>query len=169
MWYVIQSWTGQEEETAKECREKIALPGEEVFTMRGERQYRIRGKWVTDYYQLFKGYIFAEISDPEDFRIRLRKTPRMTKIVEFGDEIIPIYPEEEEHLKQLGGEEHIARFSTGYKVGDELMITEGALKGYTGIIKHQDRHHRIVIISIPLMGHMVDVELGLGIVKKASA
>ena len=80
-------------------------------------------------------------------------------------EIASLRPEEEEYFKLLGGKEHIVRYSEGYRSKDRVEITSGAFKGFKGEIKKLDRHNRQARIELPLLGRMVEVEIGLGIVK----
>ena len=166
MWYVIQVNTGHESEIVEQCKSRVVTEGEEVFVMLGERKKRIKGEWVLHQYHLFPGYIFIDTDRIEDFFIRLKDIPSMTKVLRVGEEWIPIYREEESYLKMLGGDEHIAKFSEGYLEGEKLIITEGALEGYEGKVKRLLRHQRLVIIEVHLMGQTVEVKLGLEVVKR---
>lgn len=78
----------------------------------------------------------------------------------------PLHRDEEAYLRQLGGEEHIVRYSEGYLEGENLIVTRGALAGYEGRIKKILRHKRLVVLEVPLLGRMVEVTLGLGVVEK---
>lgn len=166
MWYVIQVATGKESEIVMQCKSKVTVEGEEVFLMLGERKNRIHGEWTLIQYRLFPGYVFIDTSQIEDFFVRLKRIPAMTKVLRTGEEIVPIYPEEESYLKMIGGEEHIARYSEGYLEGEKLVVTGGALKGYEGKVKRLLRHQRLVIIEVPLMGQLIEVKLGLEVVRR---
>ena len=163
---MVQVQTGRELETAEKCRNQIIKPGEDVFVVLAERMRQIGREWELRQSVIFKSYIFVETADIDSFRLRLSKIEAMTKVLSTGEEVTPIRPEEEEFLKRLGGKEHIARYSQGYMVGDKLVVTEGALQGCGGRCKWIDRHRRIAVIEIELMGRVVDVKLGLGVVKK---
>lgn len=166
MWYVLQVRTGQETDIIAQCRSIVLQENEDVFIMLGEKKRRLRGKWETKRYLLFPGYIFIDTTDIDGFRIRLQEIKAMTKVLGIGEEVVPIWPEEEEFLRQLGGEDHIAGYSEGYLEGEHLVVMDGALKGYEGTVKRIDRHHRLVTIEVPLLGRIVEVQLGLGIVKR---
>ncbi len=86
-------------------------------------------------------------------------------MLEMDGVITPIRPNEEEYLQTLGGEEHIIRYSEGYRIGDRVEIVSGAFAGYKGRINKLDRHNRRAKLFLPLMGQEVEVEIGLGIVK----
>ena len=166
MWYVVQVTTGHEVDMVKQSKERVIKEGEDVFVIKAEKNHRIKGEWVIREYLLFPSYIFFETDDPADLRIRLRCIPEMTKILKTGDEFVPLYPEEEEHLRKLGGDKHYASYSEGIIVGDKLQVLDGAMKGFEGNVKKIDRHHRTAIIEVQLMGRPIEVELGLGVIKK---
>ncbi len=90
----------------------------------------------------------------------------MTKVLRTGEEMTPIQPEEEEYLKRLGGEEHVVKYSEGYIEGEKLVVTSGPLKDFQGKVKRILRHKRLVVLEVPLLGHTVEVTLGLGVVER---
>lgn len=166
MWYVVQTFKGREIKD----RDRIILEvaeDEEVFIIESERMYRIRGEWIKDTKPMFPGYIFVETDNPEEFRSRLRvKLPKLRMLTVEGRSAA-IYPEEESYFRMISGEEHVARYSEGFRQGSTIEITSGAFKGYKGQIVKQDRHRRLARIIVPLMGREVEVEIGLGIVKSS--
>lgn len=168
MWYVMQVRTGQEQEIVGQCRRRLLKENEDIFTMFGEKKYRIRGRWEMKRYVLFGGYVFIETENIEDFRIRLYQIETMTKVLKNGEDVVPIEPEEETFLRRLGGEEHVAEYSEGYLEGDRLIVTEGAMQGYEGKVKRLDRHRRLVTIEVPLLGRLVEIQLGLGVVRRVT-
>lgn len=166
MWYVMQVYTGTEMEICEKCRAKIMEDGEDIFVPLAERMTKIRGERTLVTSRLFPGYIFVETGKIEDFHIRLRQIHAMTKMLRCGDEIVPIHTEEEERIRRLCGDGHIAKYSEGYIEGDILVITEGALKDFEGKVKKILRHKRLVVLEVPLLGQAVEVTLGLGVVSR---
>ena len=162
----MQVRTGQELETAEKCRARIIKAGEDVFVMQGERMFKTSRGMEKRLYGLFKSYVFVETEDIDDFWMRLRSMNVMTKVLTTGDTMTPVYPEEERFLRNLGGDDHVVRFSEGYMAGEKLVITEGSMKGYEGRVKWIDRHRRYAVISVELLGQMADVKLGLEVLKK---
>ena len=166
MWYVIQVYTGKELEIAKQCRERVADEGEDVFVPLAERWTKIRGERTLITSRLFPGYVFIETEKIEDFYKRLNRIYAMTKVLRTGDEMTPIQKEEEEYLRRLGGDEHVVKYSEGYIEGDKLVVTSGALKDFEGKVKKILRHKRLVVMEFSLLGQTVEVTLGLGVIKK---
>lgn len=166
MWYVMQVYTGQEADIVQQCRDRVMEEGEDIFIPQVERMTKVQGKMVTVRTRLFPGYVFIETDRTEDLYMRLKKIKAMTKLLKTGDEITPLYPEEEEYLKRLEDDEHIVRYSEGYLEGDKLIVMSGALKDYEGRVKKILRHKRLVVLEVPLLGRNVEVTLGLGVVEK---
>ena len=166
MWYVMQVYTGMEREICEKCRSRIMEEGEDVFVPLAERMTKVRGEWTLVTSRLFPGYIFVETERIEDFHIRLRQIREMTKVLRIGERMVPIRPEEEERIRSLCREGHMAKYSEGYIKGDTLIITEGALKNFNGKVKKILRHKRMIVLEVPLLGQMVEVTLGLGIVAR---
>lgn len=166
MWYVIQVYTGHEMEIAQKCRNRIIMEDEDVFVPLAERQTKIRGEWQVIKTKLFPGYVFVETERPRDLYMRLKEIKVMTRLLMTGEEITPLYREEEEYLRNLQDEAHVVRYSEGYLEGDRLIVTDGALAGYEGKIKKLLRHKRLVVLEVPLLGRVVEVTLGLGVVEK---
>ena len=73
MWYVIQVYTGQELEIARQCRERVMIEGEDVFVPLAERWTKIRGERTLITSRLFPGYVFIETDQIEDFHRRLNR------------------------------------------------------------------------------------------------
>ena len=165
MWYVIQTQACHEEEMVLKCRE-VAKPDEEIFTMLSERQQRIKGEWVTKRYVTFQKYIFADTTDPDDLRIRLKGVKGLTKMLMVGDKATPIYPEEEEFLRQLGGEDHIIGMSYIYREGDIITVNDGPLKDLEGVVKWTDRRQHLIGIAVRMFGAETIVKLSAEFVEK---
>ena len=137
-----------------------------MFVPLAERWTKIRGERTLITSRLFPGHVFIETERIEDFYKRLNRIYGMTKVLRTGDEMTPIQKEEEEYLRRLGGEEHVAKYSEGYIEGDKLVVTSGPLKDFEGNVKKILRHKRLVVMEVSLLGQTVEVTLGLGIVER---
>lgn len=166
MWYVVQVYTGTETEICEQCRSRLMEDGEEIFILQAEKMIKIRGRWSLTMGKLFPGYVFVETERIEDFYNRLKRLGSMAKILRTDKEMIPIYPEEEQYLRMIGGREHIVRYSEGYIEGEKLVVTSGAMKECRGKLKKVLRHKRMVVLEIPLLGRSVEVTVGMGIVSR---
>lgn len=165
MWYVIQVYTGEEEDICEQCRRQIIEKGEEIFVLTAERMTKIRGQWTLIAGCLFPGYVFVETEQIEDFFMRLKRIDSVTKLLRTGEEMTPIHSEEEAYLRTLGGDSHTVKYSEGYMEGERLVVMSGAMKNFKGRVKKVLRHKRLVVLEAPLMGRNMEITVGLGIVK----
>ena len=168
MWYVIQVQARHEEAVVQKCRDRVLLPGEQAFVIMAERMFRKKEGWEKQLHPAFQKYVFAEMEDVEDFRIRLRKIKELAKLLEIGGDITPIRPEEQELLLELGGDDHIIRISEGYMEGEKLVVTDGPLKGLEGTVKRVNPRQHMVEIVTSLLGEESVVRLGVELVQRVS-
>lgn len=167
LWYVVQVQARHELEVAKLCQERISRPGEEIFTMMAERKLRRKnGEWELVQEPAFQKYMFAETEDVQGLRIRLRQIVQMTKAIGVGDEIVPIYPEEENVLRMLGGSEHVIRLSHGFVEGERIVVMDGPLQGLEGLVKWSNFRQKMVGIGVSLFGRETVVRLGVELVRR---
>lgn len=165
MWYVVQTLKGREGKVLDEILQYVTQESENAFIIENEKMYKHQGEWHAERENLFAGYLFIDTGQPEEFNKRLQKQDRTLKLLSVDGRITPIREDEEKRLLLLGGEDHVVKYSEGFKDGDVVRITSGALKGFDGEIKRMDRHNRRVQVMIPLFGRDTPITLGLGIVK----
>ena len=165
-WYAVQVRTGREEITAQLCTklvEKDVII--ECFIPKCERMKRYLGEWHIEQHAMFPGYIFIITKQIEMLFLELKKIPELTKILGSGTEFIPLKDSEEELLLHIGGEEHLAKMSQGYIVGDKVIITSGPMKDMGGYIKYINRHKRLAVVRVNMFAGDHDVTMSLEIVK----
>lgn len=170
MWYVVQVQARHEIVVCGQMRERVLTENEDAFVLQAERRHRERdGDWTTVLVPAFQKYIFAEITDLTDFRVRLRRIKEMTKLLESGGEIAPISESEEMLLSQLGGEDHIIRLSSGYIIGGKAIVTGGPLKGREGLVRWTNPRQGLIGIEVALFGRSARVKLGMEYVSPVKA
>ena len=162
MWYVMQVRATREQEILKLCEERVKRSGEEFFIMRCLRFYREpEGIWIKKEVKAFPGYIFIDTENIDEIRERLYLIPDLTKLLGAGDEIFPIYEDEENLLKLLGEKEHLIRASSYFKDGEKIIVTEGSLVGLEAYITWVNPHKKTVCIDVPLAGRVVSTKLAM--------
>lgn len=166
MWYVMQVRTGMEMETCGQCRGRVMEADEDVFVPLAERMTKTGGEWSLVTGRLFPGYVFVETDRIQDFYRRLRDAGSLARVLRTGGEMTPLYPEEEECLRALGGSSHVVRYSQGYIKGEELVVTSGALKDWRGKVRKILRHKRLAVLEVAVLGRLVEVTVGMGIVSR---
>ena len=165
MWYVIQVEACHENEMVTRCQ-RIVKEGEEVFTMLSERMERRDNEWKPYRYVTFQKYIFVDTAHPDDFKSRLHEITGMTKMLMTGDDITPLYPEEEKLLKRLGGDDHVIGKSCLYSEGDEITVINGPLVGLEGVVKWKDKRQRLIGVAVTLMNRETIIKLAAEYIRK---
>ncbi len=164
MWYVIQVAPNRERDVIAMCNERIKKPDEEFFVMKGIRYLREKdGSWRENEIIVFPRYVFVDTEDIGNLRERLLKIPDLTKVVSSGEEVFPIYPDEEQLLKIIGGTEHLITASVGVKTDEGVKVTQGGLLGHEDMIKWVNTHKRLACVELELSGHRTAVKIGLEI------
>ncbi len=169
MWYVIQVKTGEENAALESIKLKVdSSLYKTAFIPYYEKKRKVQGEWKTLKHKLFPGYVIIDTEEEklENVYEELKNIPKLTKLLSVGDKITPVTYEEEEFFKGLMDEDYMVRFSKGYIVGDEVNITEGALKNSIGRIKKIDRHKRIAKLQVKFCGRDTEIEVGLEIIEK---
>lgn len=162
-WYVIQVYTGDEDEMIDLFRPLIKPElGEEVFTMRKKKVLHGREGRYTANLPMFPGYIFIKTDDIMRIRKEMRVIVQFKRILRAGNrEFMPLYREEVRVFEQLGGPEHVVEISIGFKEGDEIGVLDGPLVLYTGKIEKINRHKRTAMIRAMFMGEERVIPVGL--------
>ncbi len=160
MWYVIQVRTGSEERVTLSCRRLIVSKEEDVFYPTRELIKRIHGENVLTKRALFPGYVFFETENPEGLFHRLKRVQLLTKLLRVDGEFVPIYPEEEALLRKLCGKDHSVGVSEGFTDGKKVHIVSGPLTGMEGKVKKINRHKKIAVLEVFLLGEMRELVLG---------
>ncbi len=169
MWYVVQVYTGREENIKLQCERLLSLfpdAFERVFIPYSNRRMKIDGEWGDVEKVLFPGYIFIVTANLNEAVKLLKKVEGMTKVLGDGENMIPISKEEEKMLLRLGGEEQIVEMSEGIIENSVIKVTEGPLKGMEPLIKKIDRHKRKAWIEVEMFGSSRVIEVGLEIFRK---
>ncbi len=167
MWYVIQTQTGKEKRT-KDLIERM-VPSElysEVRILYYETKRKYQGEWHLEQKTMFPGYLFLITDQIEEIFLYLRKVPELTKVLGYGDDVVPISEKEEAFLTKISGGGNIVEMSYGIQVGDKIIVKEGILKGLESVIRKIDRHKRKALIEIEMLGEIRQVEIGLEITQK---
>ena len=167
MWCVIQVLTGREEKMRQACDKYIDKDVlEETFIPQYVRRRKYAGSWKDEKCALFPGYVFLITEHPKELHAQLRRVEGMTKLLTANTNILTLTSEEEDFLRRLGGDDHIAEMSVGFIIGDKITVTQGPLMGLEGSIRKIDRHKRQCIVEVDMFGQKIQTKVGLEIVSK---
>ncbi len=167
MWYAIQVVTGSEKQTATMCRtivDERILQG--IFSPEIEIMKKYQGAWHKETCLMFPGYLFVITDQPEQLYLELSRVPKLTKLLGTGQETVELADEEVAFLQRVLNPEHVAEMSLGFVEGDQLTIQSGPMKGLEGLVRKIDRHKRKAVLAVEMFGRVVEVEMGVEVVRK---
>jgi transcriptional antiterminator RfaH len=118
-----------------------------------------RGKsWFVE--ALFPGYIFAKFDLSRELRT-VNATPNVTGVLRFADKYPTIGDDLVEALRSEFPEEEgaIRILESSIKEGDEVMIDDGVLKGYTTTVSRISLNGDRVAVLMDWLGQEREVEV----------
>ena len=160
-WYVVHTYSGYENtvaasiEKAVENRnmhdliQEVSIPLETVTEITDNGPKTVERK-------VFPGYVLVKMVMTDETWHLVRNVRGATGFVGSGNKAIPLSNEE---IAALGVEKR--EVVIGYAVGDNVRITDGALKSYLGTVDEIDMEHEKVRIVVSMFGRETPVELDL--------
>ena len=160
-WYVVHTYSGYENtvaasiEKAVENRnmhdliQEVSIPLETVTEITDNGPKTVERK-------VFPGYVLVKMVMTDETWHLVRNVRGATGFVGSGNKATPLSDEE---IAALGVEKR--EVVIGYAVGDNVRITDGALKSYLGTVDEIDVEHEKVRIVVSMFGRETPVELDL--------
>ncbi len=173
MYYVIQVPTGKEEEFIR--RIKFATRNtdiiKDIFTPRISRVRKLHGELQEHQATCFPGYLFVSSDKPDELNNKLWKVEGFTKLLNNCDKshktFIPLSDREEEFLLHLIGKGHtVDQSKVVIEEGKIVRVIDGPLYGLEGEVVKVNLHKRIAVVRTNMLGHGVDIHLGLDIIRE---
>lgn len=154
MWYAINTKPRQEDRVAG----NLAAGNIEVFSPKLKRKRLLRGKYQVAVEALFPSYIFSRFDAERQYNL-VKYTRGVRSLVgppgspwPVGDEIISL-------ISSRLGEDGFINIRSDFSEGDEVLITEGPLKGLMGILKKELPGRDRVIILLNAIEYQLNVEM----------
>lgn len=169
MWYVIQVFTGKEDETVSNIKRLVPRDlCKECFNPTYQVQKSMRGEWKTVERPLFPGYVIADTDNPKELAIALQTVPGYTHILGSDENYTPLAKEERQWINEFTqAGSRVIGLSSGVIEGDKVILLQGPLVNRSARIKKIDRHKRLAWLELDLCGRKVIVKVGLSIVRKS--
>ena len=183
-WYVIQVETRRERFAAKAvervcaglttgARDDAGRPQplcEECFCPRFTHRMRVKGVWKDVEKALLPGYVIAVTADPDRLRQQLWDTIELTKLLYMGEAFVPLRDDERAWIDRWTTYgDRIIPISIAYRKGDQIVVTDGPLKGHEGMITRIIRKRCLAQVELHVNGKKVTTEVGLAVVPEADA
>ena len=169
MWYVLQTMTKEEERCRSLCEKRIdSQCYSEIFIPTSMTKKHFKKEWHDVKQVLFPGYVFVDTGNIEEFAKELIKVECFSKLLKTGDDIVPVAEEEQKFLESLMDVNRQVGYSQGIIIGDKVVITEGALRNQSALIRKVDRHRRIAMLEVNMFGRPTPVQVGFGAFAKVT-
>jgi len=161
-WYVVQTFTGQEDK-AKQSLElmieneglknkifQVLVPIEEIVEIKG-------GKRVKKSRKMFPGYVFLDMILDEQTWYEIRQTAGIARFIGTKVKPTPVSDKEMQRvLKQLGKEE---RLEITFERGEAVRVISGPFRGYTGTVDEINAEKGKLKVLINIFGRDTPVEV----------
>lgn len=169
-WYVLHTYSGYEDNVARNLRQRIESMGMEdkIFQVIVPREKKIRvknGKRRTIEERLFPGYVIVEMIVTEDSWYVVRNTPNVTGFVGSGTTPTPVSQEEINRLLSRMGDDE-PKYKIDVIEGDSVRIMDGPFKEFEGKISEVNDAKGTVKVLVNVFGRETPVELDFLQVKK---
>ena len=171
-WYVLFVRTGSEGKVAERLRDRLG--GMDFFPFIPQKTCVFRRQGEKSLFQkiCFPGYVFIESYKPTtEFKAyafsEVYKMNDVYKFLHYGDGTNMSMREEERiALSGVLGKDYCIDMSLGFKEGDSVRITSGALVGNESKIMRINRNKHEAVIAVELFGTSVSISVGLEIINK---
>lgn len=169
-WYVLHTYSGYEENVARNLRQRIESMDMEDkiynILIPIEKKIKIKnGKRKVVEEKIFPGYVLVEMIVNDDSWYVVRNTPNVTGFIGTGTVPTPISENEIKDLqKRMGVDE--PKFKIDVSVGSPVRISDGPFKNLEGKITNIDEAKGKVKVSVSMFGRETPVELDFLQIKK---
>ena len=161
-WYIIQTFTGQEDKAKKALEQTISdeglkdrvfqvlVPVEDVVEIKG-------GKRVERVNKMFPGYVFLDMVLDDTTWYMIRQTNGVARFIGSKVQPTPVSEKEMQRvLKQLGKQE---RLEVSFERGEGVRVISGPFRGYTGTIDEINAEKGKMKVLINIFGRDTPVEV----------
>ena len=157
VWCCIRSHPKREHIAAAQLS---CIPGVEVFNpqLRLERRTRRGRMCCTE--SLFVNYLFARFV-PEITLEKVRYTPSVKTVVQFGDEVATVPDLVIEDLRRTVAENADTVFTDTPRAGEEVEVFDGPFQGEKGIVARVLPARERVELLLDVMGRRLSAEVNL--------
>ncbi len=155
LWFCLKSQPKHEHIAAAHLRQTSAV---EVFLprIRFKRATRQGTVWVTE--ALFPGYLFARFDWQASLRL-VQHSRGVRGVVHFGERWPAIPGEIIRELQQAVGEAGLRTIPEQFLPGDEVEITEGAMRGLRAVVTRVLPGRERIAVLMEFLGRQTMIEL----------
>ena len=162
-WYVIQTYSGQEDKVKQALEQTIEMlaikdkvsqvlvPEEDVVELKGKKRVEKKKK-------MYPGYVFLEMGLNDETWFAIQQTPGVSRFIGTKTRPTPVSDREMQRvLKQIGikGE----RLEVAFEKGETVRVISGPFRGYTGTVDEISPERQKLKVLINIFGRDTPVEV----------
>ncbi len=171
MWYVIHTYSGYEENVARNLRQRIKSMHMEnqIFDVIVPKEKKIKlknGKRYSVEERIFPGYVLVEMIVTDDSWYVVRNTPNVTGFIGVDTTPTPVDKDEIMGVKKKMGEK-TTKYKMDIKIGEMVKITDGPFKNFEGKVEEVDDAKGRIKVLVDIFGRETPVELDFLQIKKS--
>lgn len=162
-WYVLQTYSGQEDQVKsaiernieqmgmKEKISQILVPEEETVEVRGQKKIEKKRK-------MFPGYVFIEMMLDDESWYAIRQSPGVARFIGTKVKPTPVSDREMQRvLKQIGMKKE--KLEVAFERGEIVRVISGPFRGYTGVVDEISAEKGKLKVLISIFGRDTPVEV----------
>lgn len=173
MYYVVQVYTGKEQETIDDIVAKLEHPEEyDIFSPSRKTLRKYHGEMRTVTERCFPGYVFVETDKPYELFVALYRIPSYARLLgrEKGTtNFAPLTPDEVRMIEILYGKDTGRTTPISgitFEEGNRIRILDGPLRDLESKIVKMNLHKRKVTVEVTLCNRTMTVDVGIDIITK---
>jgi transcriptional antiterminator RfaH len=161
-WFCVRSQPKHEHIAAAHLK---SMAGVQIFLprVRFQRSTRQGMAWVTE--ALFPGYLFAQFEWSQSLR-QVQAAPGVGGVVHFGTRWPVIEDAIIEDLRQAVGADELHVIASTLQPGDEVEITEGAMRGLRAVVSRVMPSRERVAVLLEFLGRQTTIEVSANFLLK---
>ncbi len=165
-WYVVQAYSGFENQVKRSLEERIArfglesafgrvlVPTEEVVEMRDGHKRKSERKF-------FPGYVLVEMEMNDETWHMVKETPKVLGFIGGkADKPAPITQKEVDNIMRRveeGAEK--PRPKVLFDAGEIVRVTDGPFKDFNGVVEEVNYDKSRLLVAVQIFGRSTPVEL----------
>ena len=176
-WYIIHSYSGQEDRVKKNLEQRIHTMdlGDKIFQVIVPTEEEMEfqgGQKKSVFKKVFPGYILVEMEMDDESWYVVRNTPGVTGFVSAEDETdnrpkpVPLEQHEVDNILNLNDSDQ-PRVKVGLVQGQTVRITDGPFLDFMGIVDEIYPDRLKVKVLVSFFGRETPVELDFMQIEKA--
>mgnify|MGYP000853323134 FL=1 len=166
-WYALFVMTGEEEKVKERLQYRFRDRKDLRFVLPTRRlRERRKGIWEYRIKPLFPGYILYNGMLGIDEYYNMKGNPGLFNVLRDRYDPLEIKEDEIKVIKKLICDGEIIGTSTLYKTGNKIMVVDGPLVGFEGLIESVDHRKGRAKVRLNFIGEARLVDLSINVIRK---